>query len=45
MLFRVSNAIIKEGIFVGPQNRELMRDQNFYQELNDLEEAAWQSVI
>ena len=40
---RVSDAKIKEGIFVGPQIRELMKDQNFDEELNDLEKAAWLS--
>ena len=40
---RVSDAKIKEGIFVGPQTRELMKDQNFDEQLNDLEQAAWLS--
>ena len=40
---RVSDAKIKEGIFVGPQIRELMRDQNFDKELTDDENSAWVS--
>ena len=37
-----SKAKIKEGIFVGPQIRELMSDENFDQPLNEL--AAWISL-
>lgn len=39
----VSDAKIKEGIFVGLQTRELVRDQNFDEELNDTEKALWLS--
>ena len=37
----ISEAKIKKGIFVGPQIRELMSDQNSDQLLNDNELAAW----
>jgi hypothetical protein len=40
----ISEAKIKEGIFVGPQIRELMSDQAFDQVLNDNELAAWISL-
>ena len=40
---RMSEAKIKEGIFVGPQIRELFRDQHFYCQLNQNELAAWTS--
>jgi hypothetical protein len=38
---RISDAKIKEGIFVGPQIKELMRDSNFDEVLNENEKAAW----
>lgn len=38
---RISDAKIKEGIFVGPQIRELIKDENFEGRLNDLEKRAW----
>ncbi|UYV81646.1 hypothetical protein LAZ67_20001789 [Cordylochernes scorpioides] len=34
---------IKEGIFVGPQIRELQEDGNFQNSLNEVEAAAWNS--
>ena len=37
---RVSDAKIKEGIFVGPQIRELMRDQKFDKAFTDDENSA-----
>lgn len=40
---RVSDAKIKEGIFVGPQIRELMNDPEFDATLNDQETPAWES--
>ncbi|UYV81439.1 K02A2.6-like [Cordylochernes scorpioides] len=40
---RISEAKIKEGIFVGPQIRELQRDGNFQNSLNEVEAAAWNS--
>lgn len=40
---RISEAKIKEGIFVGPQIRELMKDHDFEESLNGVEEAAWKS--
>ncbi|UYV80826.1 hypothetical protein LAZ67_19001886 [Cordylochernes scorpioides] len=39
----ISNAKIKEGIFVGPQIRELLQDVNFQNSLNEVEAAAWNS--
>lgn len=39
---RISDAKIKEGIFVGPQIRELVKDQRFEKKLNVLEKSAWQ---
>jgi hypothetical protein len=39
----LSDAKIKEGIFVGPQIRELLKDENFESVLNSLELEAWKS--
>ncbi|UYV73058.1 hypothetical protein LAZ67_10001706 [Cordylochernes scorpioides] len=39
----ISDAKIKEGIFVGPQIRELLKDGNFQNSLNEVEAAAWNS--
>ena len=39
----VSDAKIKEGIFVGPQIRELMQDTQFDEDLNWIERNAWLS--
>ncbi|KAH9632283.1 hypothetical protein HF086_010208 [Spodoptera exigua] len=39
----VSDAKIKEGIFVGPQIRELIKDSTFEENLSDLEKSAWKS--
>ncbi|UYV63393.1 hypothetical protein LAZ67_2003945 [Cordylochernes scorpioides] len=39
----ISEAMIKEGIFVGPQIRELQQDGNFQNSLNEVEAAAWNS--
>ena len=33
----VSDAEIKEGMFIGPQNRELMQDKRFDEDLNETE--------
>lgn len=38
---KLSDAKIKEGIFVGPQIRELMKDEIFDKKLNTLEKTAW----
>jgi hypothetical protein len=38
---RLSDAKIKEGIFVGPQIRELTKDKTFDYILNEVELAAW----
>ncbi|UYV63263.1 hypothetical protein LAZ67_2003575 [Cordylochernes scorpioides] len=37
----ISEAKIREGIFVGPQIRELQQDGNFQNSLNEVEAAAW----
>jgi len=39
----VSDAKIKEGIFIGPQIRELMQDKEFIEDLNETERKAWLS--
>ena len=39
----VSDAKIKEGIFIGPQIREMMRDEQFDEDLNEAEINAWMS--
>jgi len=33
----------KAGVFIGPQTRQLFKDQQFEEALSDKEEAAWQS--
>src|SRR5277367_5893311 len=38
---RVSPAKLKEGIFVGPQIREVLRDEHFAKSLNAAELKAW----
>jgi hypothetical protein len=38
---RISDAKMEEGIFIGPQFRELMKDQDFERSLNESEKAAW----
>ncbi|GBL89311.1 hypothetical protein AVEN_225844-1 [Araneus ventricosus] len=40
---KVSEAKIKEGIFVGPQIRQLMKDLVFESKLIEKEAAAWTS--
>ena len=39
----VSDAKIKEGIFIGPQIRELIHDKQFDEDLNETEINAWLS--
>jgi len=39
----VSDAKIKQGIFIGPQIRELMQDKQFDEGLNESERNAWLS--
>jgi len=41
----LSDAKIKEGIFMGPQIRELMQDKQFDEELNETERNAWLSFL
>jgi len=38
---RISEAKIKEGIFVGPQIRKVMQESTFEATLNAAEKAAW----
>lgn len=40
---RLSDAKIKEGIFIGPQIRELMKDSHFDSVLRGKEKVAWES--
>jgi len=42
---KVSAAKLKEGIFIGPQIRELIKDYNFVRRLNTAEQEAWQAFI
>ena len=37
----VSDAKIKEGVFVEPQIRELMQDIQIHEDLNETERNAW----
>ena len=39
----MSDTKIKEGIFIGPQMRELMQDRHFDEGLNEAERNAWLS--
>jgi len=39
----VNNAKIMEGVFIGPQIRELMQDKQFDEDLNETERNAWLS--
>ena len=39
----VSDAKIKEGIFIGPQIKELMQDKQFDEDLIETESNAWLS--
>lgn len=41
---KLSDAKLKEGIFIGPQIRLLMKNQMFDQKLNDKELCAWTSL-
>jgi len=43
MFPNVSDAKIKEGIFIGPQIRELMQDKQFNEDLNETERNVWLS--
>ena len=42
---RISDAKLKEGIFIGPQIRELMKDENFKIRLNDTKKRAWTAFV
>jgi len=39
----VSDAKIKEGMFIGPQIRELMQNKQFDEDLNETERNSWSS--
>jgi hypothetical protein len=41
---RLSDAKIKEGIFVDPQIRELIKDEQFEEQLDEMGKAAWQTL-
>jgi hypothetical protein len=40
----ISTAKLKEGIFVGPQIRELLKGEAFVESVADTEQAAWESL-
>ena len=40
---RVSEAKLKEGVFIGPQIRDLIKDEYFDKLLQGEEKAAWDS--
>jgi len=40
---RISDAKIKEGVFVGPQIWELMQEGKFEDQLREVGKAAWKS--
>ena len=40
---KISEAKLKEGIFVGPQNREVLKDPDFEKELTSTELRAWKA--
>jgi phosphoenolpyruvate synthase/pyruvate phosphate dikinase len=40
---RLSDAKIKEGTFVGHQIRELIKDEQFEEQLNEMVKSAWQA--
>lgn len=42
---KLSEAKIKEGVFIGPQIRQLIKDNIFKEKLSDLEKSAWESFI
>jgi hypothetical protein len=41
--FRLTFEKLKAGVFIGPQIRQLFKDQQFEAVLSDKEKAAWQS--
>ena len=40
---KISNAKIKEGVFVGPQIREIIQNVKSEDQLSELEKATWKS--
>jgi hypothetical protein len=41
---RTSDAKIKEGVFAGPQIRELIQDVKFEDQLREVKKAAWKTL-
>lgn len=41
----LSDAKVKGGIFIGPQIRKIMKDEEFLKKLTDIEKRAWESFI
>ena len=39
----LSRKYLKAGVFIGPQIRQLFKDQQFKAKLSDKEKSAWQS--
>jgi hypothetical protein len=39
----LSDAKIKDGIFIGPEIRQLLKDEQFEEQLNEVGKAAWQA--
>jgi hypothetical protein len=44
LLPRISDTIIKEGVFVGSQIRELIQDVKPEDQLSEVEKPAWKSL-
>jgi hypothetical protein len=44
MFSKISNAKMREGVFVGPQIREVIQDVKFEDHLSELEKATWNSL-
>ena len=42
---RMTEAKVKEGVFIGPQIRQLLQDSEFDQALFGKEKLAWQALI
>jgi hypothetical protein len=43
MFPKIIEAKMKEGIFVGPQIKQLLKDQDFRMKLNAVERIAWKA--
>lgn len=42
---KLSEAKINEGLFVGPQIRQLVKDKSFKEKLNDQEKLTWKRFV